>query len=130
MLLQDLECFFNGILLIIGMVTLCTLVAYYANSRRPEDDPKKKDYHPLAIVLAPITLPLFLIVSVSFVILRTLTYSIFVVLIILAIIFLRKPFILTWLRKAVTAIGDRLLQANTILARVLLRPWTQFRELS
>lgn len=55
-------CFTTVILLTLG----CTALAYFVNSRRPDGDPKKKDYHPFAILLTPITVPFLVISSVIF----------------------------------------------------------------
>jgi hypothetical protein len=103
-------------------VMACAMYAYYVNSRRPDGDPKKKNYHPLAFVFAPITFPIFAVLFVSFFILRALSYGVFMVVFILALIFIRKPFILVWLQKIATGIGDRLLEANTLLVKFFLRP--------
>ncbi|HLF74607.1 MAG TPA: hypothetical protein VI524_09685 [Anaerolineales bacterium] len=112
------------------VITACAMYAYYVNSKRPDNDPKKKNYHPLAILLAPITFPLLIIFSVSIFILRVVTYGVFMVLFIFALIVIRKPFILEWLKKKATAIGDRLLEANTLLIRIFLRPWASSGESS
>lgn len=100
-------------------VTACAGYAYYVNSKRADDDPKKRNYHPLAIIFAPITLPLLIIFSISIFILRVLTYGIFLFLLIVALLVIRKPFLLVWLRKTATTIGDALLEANTLLFRLL-----------
>ena len=111
-----------------AFVLACAMFAYYVNSKRGNDDPKKKNYHPLAIVLAPITFPIVVVLSVSFFLLRVLTYGLFMVLFIFILIFVRKPFILEQLRKMAANIGDRLLEANTILVRFFLSPWKNYRE--
>ncbi|HET6824016.1 MAG TPA: hypothetical protein VFH34_15300 [Anaerolineales bacterium] len=41
-----------------------------------------------------------------------------------ALIFVRKPFILEWLKKLAVTIGDKLLEANTLLIRLFLGPRT------
>lgn len=113
----------KGILLLMAAAMVCAVYAYSINSRRAADDPKKKNYHPLAIVLAPITLPIFLILSISFFLLRIVTYGVFMVVFISALIFIRKPFILAALQKIAAAIGERLMEANTMLMRLFLKPW-------
>ena len=118
----DLSFSFNCCIVVILLVIICAIVAYYVNSKRPDDDPKKKNYHPLAILLAPIPFPLFAVFYISIFILRVITYGVFMVLFIAAMIFLRKPFILEWLKKNATTIGDRLLEANTLLIRLFLQP--------
>lgn len=115
MLLYYLDETCTGIILLMAAIMACAFYAYHVDSRRREDDPKKKNYHPLAILLAPITGPILLILIVSLFLLRVAMYGIFMVLFILALIFVRKPFILDALRKLATAVGDRLLEANSIL---------------
>jgi hypothetical protein len=118
----SIKCFLVVILLII----LCAAYAYRVDSRRSADDPKKKNYHPLAILFAPITLPLLIIFSAFIVILRVITYGVFLVFFIFALVFIRQPFILQWLRKTAIGIGDRLMQANTLLIRIFLRPLASY----
>jgi hypothetical protein len=115
-----LYCFIVVVLLTVP----CAALAYFVNSRRPDDDPKKKNYHPLAILFAPITLPLLIISSVIFFILRMVTYGVFMIIFTFALIFIRKPFILEWLKKLAVTIGDKLLEANTLLIRLFLGPRT------
>jgi hypothetical protein len=50
------------------------------------------------------------------------------VLFLLALIFVRKPFILEALRKTATNIGDRLLEANHLLVRFFLNPRMSSKE--
>jgi len=124
MLLYHIDWVCNGILLLLATVLVCALIAYRVNSKRPDDDPKKKNYHPLAILFAPITFPILAVLSVSFFLLRVLTYGIFMVLFIFALVFIREPFIVQAVQKIATGIGDRLLEANTLLVRFFLSPWT------
>jgi hypothetical protein len=122
MLLYHLEFLFNCCIVVTLIVTICTTVAYSVNSRRAEDDPKRRNYHPLAILLAPITFPVFAVFYISIFTLRVITYGVFMVLFIIAMLIIRKPFILEWLKKNATIIGDLLLEANTLLIRIFLRP--------
>ena len=101
----------------------CAGYAYHVNSKRSEDDPKKQKYQPTAIFLAPFTFPLLVFGGISIFILRALTYGVFLILFTLALIAFRQPFILTWLRKTANTIGDTLLNANTLLIKLFLRPW-------
>ena len=128
MLWQNLEFSFNCCIVVNLVITLCAFLAYYVNSKRPDDDPKKRDYHPLAILFAPITLPLVVILGVSFYILRVATYGVFLVLYILALIFFRKPFILEWLKRTALKIGDLLMEVNSALVRIFLPPLAGSRE--
>ena len=112
----------NCLIVVALLMVLCTAFAYYFHSRRQDNDPKKKSYHPLAILLAPITLPFLVISSVSFFLLRVVTYGVFLILFTFALLFIRKPFILEWLKKNALAIGNLLLEANTLLIRLFLGP--------
>ena len=104
-------------------VIACAGYAYYVNSKRPDDDPKKRNYHPVAVILAPITVPLFIFISLSIFIMRVLTYGIFLILFTIALLVIRKPFLLVWLRKTATNIGSALLEANMLLIKLFLKPW-------
>ena len=115
---------------LMAFIMACTFYTYHVNSRRPDDDPKKKNYHPLAILFAPITFPILAILYISFFILRVLVYGVFTILFILMLILVRKPFILEPMQKIVIRIGDRLMEANTILVRFFLNPWMNSRESS
>ena len=55
----------NGILLFMLFILACAGYAYSVNSRRPASDPKKKDIHPAAILLAPVTWPLLLLGTIA-----------------------------------------------------------------
>ena len=114
----------NGILLLMVVATAFAVFAYYVDSKRPADDPKKKNYHPLAVLLVPITLPLLIVFSVSIFILRVAAYGIFMLLFIFALLFIREPVIVESLQKNATSIGDRLMEANTFIVRFFLGPWT------
>lgn len=118
----------GGMLIVSLLVAVCAIYAYSVNSRRPDDDPQKRNYHLIAIILAPITFPLFIVFSLSIFIMRVLTYGIFLILFTVALIAFRKPFLLAWLRKAATTIGDALLEANTLLIKLFLRPWVDRPE--
>ena len=112
----------NCFIVVTLLTVTCSSFAYFVNSRRLDADPKKKNYHPFAILFAPITLPLLIISSVIFFILRMVTYGVFMVIFTFALIFIRKPFILEWVRKLALTIGDKLLEANTLLIRLFLGP--------
>ena len=116
--------------MLMAAITACAFYAYYVDSKRSDVDPKKKNYHPLAILFAPITFPIFLVLSISLFILRVLVYGVFMVVFILALIVIRKPFVLETIRKIAIRIGDYLMEANTILIRFFLNPWTNYRESS
>lgn len=126
MLFYRLEILFLSLkcILVLMLISIvCAGYAYYVDLKRSDDDPKKRNYPALAVILAPITAPAVLVLSISIFVLRVLTYGVFMVLFILALIFLRKPFILEALRKFATTIGNGLMEANTILVRLLFSPW-------
>jgi hypothetical protein len=117
----------NGVLLISLLVIASTGYAYSVNSRRLNDDPKKKDFHPGLIVIATFTWPFFLLAFIllsilrfMLFILRATAYGIFLLLLTFALVGVRKPFIF----KILNAIGDALLEAHTRLIKLFLRPWT------
>ncbi len=122
MMLDHPNFLLNCFIVVTLLTVTCSSFAYFVNSRRLDADPKKKNYHPFAILFAPITLPLLIISSVIFFILRMVTYGVFMVIFTFALIFIRKPFILEWLRKLALTIGDKLLEANTLLIRLFLGP--------
>lgn len=92
---------------------------YSVNSRLPDDDPKKRNYHPAAVFLAPLTLPLFAAGYISLLIIKAFLYGLFLVTFTILIIIVRKPFVIEWLKKIINFIGRVLLGANTILIRLL-----------
>lgn len=89
--------------------------AYRVNAKRPEDDPKKKNFRPTAIFLAPITWPFLILGFILLFILKAVLYGIFLVILTIALVVVRKPFIFVWLDKIATKIGNILLEANTRL---------------
>lgn len=107
----------KGILWISLFVLGCTSYAYLINARRPNDDPQKRDFHPAAIFLAPITWPLFLLAFVTIFVLRALVYGIFLILFTIALVAIRQSFLLIWLQRMALFIGNKLLEANTFLIR-------------
>jgi hypothetical protein len=122
MMLDHPNFLLNCFIVVTLLTVTCSSFAYFVNSRRLDADPKKKNYHPFAILFAPITLPLLIISSVIFFILRMVTYGVFMVIFTFALIFIRKPFILEWVRQLALTIGDKLLEANTLLIRLFLGP--------
>jgi hypothetical protein len=128
MLFYDLNCLKNlciGMLLISVFVVACAAQAYAVNLQRDEDDPEKKDYYLAAVFLAPITfLPLLLLVILLFIV-RALFYCFSLFVFILALIVIRNAFLLKWITDKATYIGDKLVEANTFLIKLLIRPWTR-----
>ena len=97
--------------------------AYRVNAKRPADDPKKRDFHPGAIVLAPVTWPMLLFGSISLLIIKALVYGAFLILFTAALLAFRKSFLLIWLDKTATWVGDKLLEANSFLIKIAFGDW-------
>jgi hypothetical protein len=91
---------------------------YRVNSKRAVDDPLKKDFHPAAVFLTPLW-PFLAIIWVLTFILRAVFYGIILILFTIGLVIIRKPFILIWLIKLANKVGNKLLQANMLLIRVL-----------
>jgi hypothetical protein len=129
MLLYRVDLLCKGILVLMALALVWAMIAYFANSSRPDDDPQKKNFHPLAVIFAPITFPIIIVLYISFFILRVLTYGVFLALFILTLIFLpTRPSAHMGLYRARTSIAERLLEINNLLVRFLLRPWTDESE--
>lgn len=110
--------FINCILGLALFFIACTGYAYLVNAGRPDDDPKKKDFHPAAIILAPITLPLFTLGWISLFAIRVLFYGLFLIVSLVGLVVFRKPFLFIWLDKIGTKVGNKLLEANMLLIRL------------
>ena len=102
---------------------VCAVYAYVVNVRRLPDDPEKKDFYLAAVFLAPITSIPLLVGVILLSIVRAVWYGVVLLIFILALILRRNAFLLEWLHKKITYIGDKLLEANTFLIKLLLRPW-------
>jgi len=113
----------QGTLWFMLFLLACAGYAYRVNAKRKPDDPKKKDFHPVAILLAPITWPFLLFGFISIFIIKALAYGVFLILFTLMLVFIRKPFLLIWLNKIATFVGNKLLEANTYLIKLFLSPW-------
>ena len=121
MLFKNALCWY-GMLPFALLAVACAAYAYSVNARRADDDPQKRDFHPLAILLAPITLPFFAFVSIVVFVLQALLFAVILVLFVAALIFSREPVIFRWLRRKVLAIGNKLLELNTALIGLFWKP--------
>lgn len=92
--------------------------AYLVNLKRPADDPQKKKYYVNGIFVMPLFWPLLLIGWVLFIILKAIYFGLFLILFALAMVFIRKPFWLTWLEKIALKIGGMLMDANSTLIKL------------
>src|SRR5512141_1485477 len=80
-------------------IMACTAYAYSVNSRRVANDPKKKDYELGAIFIAPITFPFLIVFGILVFVLRALLFAIYLLALTIALVAIRKPFIIVWLQK-------------------------------
>ena len=113
-----------GCCLLLSLVCIvCAWYAYQVNARRPKDDPQKRNFHLGAVILAPILWPLFPLLFISLFFLRAIVFSILLTSSIIALLVVRKPFLFIWLDKIMTKIGNKLLDANTLLIRLFFG-WT------
>ncbi len=114
-----------GIILLMLFTMACAGYAYRVNVKRATEDPKKRIFHPAAIFLAPVTLPLFFLAWVSLFAIKALLYGVFLLLFTVGLVVIRKPFLFIWLDKIATKVGTKLLEANTLLIKLFLPPLTR-----
>jgi hypothetical protein len=118
MLLYHVDVICKGILIIPLIIFACAAYTYVVNVHRKADDPKKRDYHPFAIILAPFTFIFFLSLGVLVLIFRALLFGAFLIVFTILLIALRKPFLFEWWHKFATKVGDPLLKVNTRLIKL------------
>jgi hypothetical protein len=115
---------YAGMLVVSLFVTACAMQAYSANSRRADDDPEKRDYRSGTLVVVFFTWPILLPALILVFIIRALLYSVFIIVFTIFLIILPREITQpTWLERKMTRIGDVLMEANTFLFKLLLRPW-------
>ena len=113
-----------GALLVSLVVALCAGYAYSINAQRAEDDPEKRSYSAGAFILVFFTWPILLPLLISLFILRVLLYGIFIMLFIVFLFIMpRESPKATWLEMKMGKTGDALLRANSILIKLMLKPW-------
>ena len=105
-----------GTILII--LTICAYYAYRVNSRREPDDPKKRNYSPYAPWITPVSIPLILLFNLGVLILGSLLAAAFLIIFLLSLIFIRKPFLIKWILKHARKIGEKILKINTELLKL------------
>lgn len=113
----------NAMLILSLVITACALLAYAADSQRPDDDPQKKNYRLGTILLIPITWPLLLLAFISLFVLRVVLYGLFLVLFILFLLIApresREP---SLPESILLKMGNAILKANKFLIELFLRP--------
>lgn len=105
------------------LIFACAGYAYRVNARRPDDDPKKRDFRPSAIFLAPFTWPLLFVFWLSLLSLRALVYGIFLILFTVALVAFQESDVPDWLSDKLAWIGNKLLEANTFLIKIAFGGW-------
>ena len=120
MLFYHINTICKGSLWIMLFLFGCAGYAYRVNSKRPAEDPKKKNFHRAAIFLAPITVPIFIFTWITLFAIRALLYGVFLLLFTVGLVVIRKPFLFIWLGKMAAKVGTMLLEANTLLIRLFL----------
>jgi hypothetical protein len=111
-----------GFILLSLIVCALAGYSYRVNAKRPDEDPKKRNFHPTAIFLAPITWPLLLFGYISLFIIKALAYGVFLILFTIALLVFQKSSI-PWLENTAAWIGEKLLEANTFLMRMAFGDW-------
>ncbi len=119
---QNIQCAAWGGLLFVFLTIGCAGYAYRVNASRASDDPQKRDFHPLAILFAPITLPLYAIAGIVTLILTALLFGLILILFAAALIFVREPVIFQWIARKALSFGNMLLKLNTALVRLFWDP--------
>lgn len=101
----------------LGVVMIWAMAAFthFHNKRLPVGDEEKKTYHPYAWVVVPFALPFWIIVASLSAILYAILLGLLLFFFILALIFLRKPFLFKWLKETALKVGRPLLKLNTRL---------------
>ena len=122
MLFYHLDVVCIGVLLIPAVILLCAAYTFVANLSRDAEDPKKYQYNPFSILLAPISIPLFISLGIFLFVLRAILFLGFLIVFVALLITFRKPFIFELWHKFATAIGDPLLKANTRLIQMAFEP--------
>ena len=104
-------------LLSLCIVFFCAFLAYVVNSRRKPDDPQKRDYSPYSPWITPLTIPFVIIINIIFLVLGSLFAITFLIIFPLSLLFVRpyEPFLIKWIVK----IGEKILQVNTEILKVL-----------
>jgi hypothetical protein len=111
---ETATCIVVGLLIVFAIA----VYAYGVDSRRQANDPKKRNYHPLAIFLVPVLLPIILPLVVLVFISTVLLYAGFLLVFAILLLTLRRPFLFEWLHKFAIFMGDPLLRLNSSLIRL------------
>jgi hypothetical protein len=106
-------------------VTAIAYSAYKVNSHRTAENPKKRDFQPAAIVLAPIVFLIVVPLAISLFVFLAVLYGVFLIFFALLLVAFRRPFIFIWWNKFASWVGEPLLRTGTYLILLpfrLIRP--------
>jgi len=113
-----------GMLLLSVFVTACAAQAYSVNAARSQDDPEKKEFRLGGLIFVFFTWPILLPAVVSLFLIRALLYGIFILIFSAFLILMpRVSSEPAWLERKILKIGNALLEVNTVLIKLLFRPW-------
>ena len=121
MLLSHLPEVFNCFVASFVFLLAVAYTAYRFNSRRDPKDPKKRNYHPVAIVLAPFLFPFVASLAISVFLLAAILYGVFLILFTILLVTIRKPFLFIWWNKFAVFVGEPLLKLGTYLIMIPIR---------
>lgn len=117
---------FIGLVAFFVLACVITLYTFWMNYRRLPDDPKKRDYHPLAILVTPFTAPFYFAFWVLSLISLAVLYVGFLVVFTIMLVLIRKWFFFDWWHKFAIAVGDPMLRLNSYLIRGIFRPFQPY----
>lgn len=121
MLLYHLDDVFKCFLSFFVIVLLVAFTAYRINERRAPEDPRKRYYHPGAILLAPFIAIVVIPLAIAAFILAALLYAVFILVFSIMLVTLRRPFLFIWWNRFSTLVGEPLLRIGTSLILLPLR---------
>jgi hypothetical protein len=109
---------FTCILLGFLIVLAIAVYAYGVDSHRPANDPRKRNYHPFAVLMVPLLVPVIVPLSILIFLGTVLLYAGFLSVFAILLLAYRRPFLFDWLHKFAVFVGDPLLRINSYLIRL------------
>lgn len=125
MIVNYLDSIFKAFLWISLFVVACTFYTYIVNAHRAADHPKKREYYPLAILIAPFTLPFLISFALVVFIIEAVLFGTFLVVFTVALLDFRQPFLLGFLHKVAMKGGEPLLKFNTAILKLMFTSWNK-----
>jgi hypothetical protein len=119
MIFLQWKCCLSSCAIIAIFIAFSAFYAYSVNDKRAPDDPKKKDFSPFGLWLAPVILPPLVVFNVIVLIFSSLAFGVFLLLFPLALVLFRKPFLIKWILKQAQRIGNMILIVNTELLKMV-----------